>query len=103
MVDQHCRNAVTYIGVAGHTYSFYSIARDFVGNVESEKADAEATTRVVGPDMPVAPMTPVSPVAPVKPTAPIAPVVPGTRSTPVAPMTPASPVAPVKATAPIAE
>jgi hypothetical protein len=36
----------TYVGFAGHTYSFYSIARDLVGNVETAKTMAEATTTV---------------------------------------------------------
>jgi hypothetical protein len=35
-----------YPGVIGHTYSFYSIARDLVGNVEAAKTAAEATTTV---------------------------------------------------------
>src|SRR5215469_6076837 len=38
----------TYSGVGGHTYGFYSIARDLVGNVESAKSAAEATTTVSG-------------------------------------------------------
>jgi hypothetical protein len=37
----------TFPGANGHTYHFYSIARDLVGNVESEKTTAEATTTVV--------------------------------------------------------
>lgn len=36
-----------YTGVGGHTYSFYSIARDLVGNVENGKSTADATTRVI--------------------------------------------------------
>jgi hypothetical protein len=35
-----------YIGTASHTYGFYSIARDSVGNIESAKTMAEATTTV---------------------------------------------------------
>jgi len=38
----------TYTGLAGHTYTFYSIARDLVGNVENTKSLAEGTTRVTG-------------------------------------------------------
>jgi hypothetical protein len=38
--------AATYIGAAGHTYSFYSIATDLTGNVESAKTSAEASTSV---------------------------------------------------------
>lgn len=34
-------------GLSGHTYTFYSIARDLVGNVENAKTMAEATTRIV--------------------------------------------------------
>jgi hypothetical protein len=36
----------TFTGVNGHTYRFYSIARDLVDNVEGAKTVAEATTRV---------------------------------------------------------
>ena len=36
----------TYAGATGHTYSFYSIATDLVGNVETPKTSAEATTTV---------------------------------------------------------
>jgi hypothetical protein len=35
-------------GLPGHSYSFYSQARDLVGNVESAKAVADATTAVAG-------------------------------------------------------
>ncbi len=37
---------VTFTGQAGHTYGFYSIARDLAGNVEGAKPVAEATTTV---------------------------------------------------------
>lgn len=36
----------SYAGVVGHTYGFYSIATDLVGNVEEAKKEAEATTTV---------------------------------------------------------
>jgi streptogramin lyase len=36
-----------YPGTGGHTYSFYSIARDLVGNVEAGKTNADATTQIV--------------------------------------------------------
>ena len=36
----------TYPGAADHTYGFYSIARDLVGNIEAPKSAAEATTQV---------------------------------------------------------
>jgi hypothetical protein len=35
-----------FTGQVGHTYGFYSIARDLVGNVEANKTAAEATTQV---------------------------------------------------------
>jgi hypothetical protein len=38
--------SATFIGVTGHTYSFYSIARDLVGNIESSKSAPETTTTV---------------------------------------------------------
>src|SRR5262249_51197727 len=36
----------SFTGQLGHTYAFYSIARDLVGNVEGSKSTAEATTTV---------------------------------------------------------
>jgi uncharacterized repeat protein (TIGR01451 family) len=39
--------SATFIGEVGHTYGFYSVARDLVGNVEANKTAAEATTQVV--------------------------------------------------------
>jgi uncharacterized repeat protein (TIGR01451 family) len=36
----------TFTGIAGHTYSFYSLARDFVGNMEGSKTKGEAMTRI---------------------------------------------------------
>jgi len=39
-------SGATYMGSVGHTYSFYSIATDFTGNVEAAKTSAEATTMV---------------------------------------------------------
>lgn len=36
----------TYNGQVGHTYGFYSIAQDLVGNIEPAKTSAEATTQV---------------------------------------------------------
>jgi hypothetical protein len=38
--------SATFTGQLGHTYGFYSIARDLVGNVEASKTTAEATTLV---------------------------------------------------------
>ncbi|MGA2581371.1 MAG: SBBP repeat-containing protein [Bryobacteraceae bacterium] len=38
--------SATYQGEDGHTYGFYSIARDRVGNLEASKSAAEATTSV---------------------------------------------------------
>jgi hypothetical protein len=36
----------SFTGVDGHTYGFYSIARDLAGNSEPAKTDAEASTQV---------------------------------------------------------
>ena len=41
----------TFTGVTGHTYSFISQAEDAVLNLETLKTVAEATTKVVGPDL----------------------------------------------------
>lgn len=40
------QNSSSFAGQPGHTYGFYSIARDYVGNVEDAPASADATTRV---------------------------------------------------------
>ncbi len=42
-------NQATYIGAAGHTYGFYSIGRNLVGNVEGMKSTPDALTEVQGP------------------------------------------------------
>ncbi len=39
--------AALFVGQPGKTYSFYSVARDKAGNIESAKTTAEATTTVV--------------------------------------------------------
>jgi 6-phosphogluconolactonase len=49
-----------FSGTVGHTYSFYSIATDAVGNVEPAKTAAEATTLVVSDTIP--PTTVATPV-----------------------------------------
>jgi hypothetical protein len=41
-----------YPGVVGHTYGFYSIARDAAGNQEAGKIAAEASTTVARPPLP---------------------------------------------------
>ncbi len=41
--------SAAYTGQVGHTYGFYSIATDLVGNVEGPKTAAEATTTVASP------------------------------------------------------
>ncbi len=38
-----------YAGTSGHSYSFYSVATDNVGNVEATPESAQATTTVAGP------------------------------------------------------
>ena len=40
--------SLTFIGQAGHTYGFYSVATDNAGNVEQKLAQTEATTTVSG-------------------------------------------------------
>jgi Bacterial Ig-like domain (group 3) len=39
--------SASYTGSIGHTYGFYSVATDAVGNVETSKSSAEAETEVV--------------------------------------------------------
>jgi hypothetical protein len=57
--------SASFTGQVGHTYGFYSIATDAVGNVEAAKATAEATTTVVSvvnpPTLQSIGVTPVSP------------------------------------------
>ncbi|HZU36304.1 MAG TPA: hypothetical protein VFA18_10365, partial [Gemmataceae bacterium] len=41
------QTSTTFTGVAGHTYSFYSVATDTAGNVQPTPAGAQATTQIV--------------------------------------------------------
>lgn len=41
--------SATFTGQVGHTYAFYSIATDLVGNIEGSKSNAETTTTVTLP------------------------------------------------------
>src|SRR5262249_17469460 len=43
------QTSATYSGTSGHTYGFYSIATDNVGNVQPIPTAAQATTTVVSP------------------------------------------------------
>jgi hypothetical protein len=47
--------SAAYTGQVGHTYGFYSIARDLVGNMEAPKTTAEATTTVTATPSPPSP------------------------------------------------
>ena len=42
--------SATFTGVAGHTYGFYSIATDHVGNIQATPASAQTTTNVIAPN-----------------------------------------------------
>ena len=53
--------ATTFIGQPGHTYSFYSVATDNVGNVQPTPSQAQATTTVFAPTSSVAPLPAYSP------------------------------------------
>jgi hypothetical protein len=52
--------SATYPGVIGHTYGFFSQARDLVDNVEALKSKAETTTTIVKGGPPVAKCTNVT-------------------------------------------
>ena len=52
--------STSFTGQAGHTYGFYSIARDLVGNVENPKTAAEATTQATQGAAPSFTLSPVS-------------------------------------------
>jgi hypothetical protein len=41
------KTSALFTGIRGHTYGFYTIARDLVGNVEGAKTAAEGTTKIV--------------------------------------------------------
>jgi len=41
-----------FLGLPSHTYAFYGIARDLVGNVENAKTAAEASTRIIADTTP---------------------------------------------------
>jgi hypothetical protein len=45
-LSQTAATSSSYNGQVGHTYGFYSIAQDLVGNIEPAKTSAEATTQV---------------------------------------------------------
>src|SRR6185437_2162180 len=52
----------SYSGASGHTYGFYSVATDKVGNVQSTPTTAQASTlvKVVSPPPPSPPPPPAS-------------------------------------------
>ena len=45
--DRTTAVSANFTGVVGHTYSFYALGTDLVGNVESPKTVADATTQIV--------------------------------------------------------
>jgi len=45
-VGSTSQTSATFIGQVGHTYGFYSLASDLVGNAEAPKTAAEATTQI---------------------------------------------------------
>ena len=47
-------NSTTFTGQHGHTYSFYSVATDNLGNVQAVTAAAEATTQIIASPPPSA-------------------------------------------------
>jgi hypothetical protein len=49
--------SVAFAGEVGHSYGFYSVARDLVGNIEAGKTTAEATTQIVLTTDSIAPAT----------------------------------------------
>jgi hypothetical protein len=55
--------SVIFPGQTGHTYSFFSTARDLVGNVEDLKTVAEATTTVVADAIPPTTVATTTPAA----------------------------------------
>jgi hypothetical protein len=53
--------SATFTGQSNHTYGFYTIARDLVGNVEGAKTVAESTTQVILDTTPPVTVASVSP------------------------------------------
>jgi hypothetical protein len=51
-LSQTTTSQSTFSGTPGHTYAFFALARDFVGNVEALKTNPEATTTVVADGIP---------------------------------------------------
>jgi hypothetical protein len=62
-VTQSTATSAAFAGQPGHTYDFFSTARDFVGNVEDLKTIAEATTTVVTDAIPPTTIAVVAPPA----------------------------------------
>ena len=75
--------SATYAGAVSHTYSFYSVATDNVGQTQPTPAAGQASTAVVAPSPPTTPPT-VPPTTP--PTVP--PTTPPTVPPPSPPTTP---------------
>jgi probable HAF family extracellular repeat protein len=53
-LTQTTSTQAVFAGVADHTYSFFSVARDLTNNLENAKIAAETTTRVVSNRSPIA-------------------------------------------------
>lgn len=49
LLDDTTLTSTLFTGLTGHTYRFYSVATDHVGNVEAKAENAEATTTVTTP------------------------------------------------------
>ncbi len=49
LVTDTTQTSTVFTGQPGHTYSFYTVATDNVGNVQPTPASAQATTTVVSP------------------------------------------------------
>jgi hypothetical protein len=60
-VTQSTATAAAFPGQPGHTYAFFSTARDLVGNTEGLKTTAEATTTVVTDAIPPTTLAIVAP------------------------------------------
>jgi RHS repeat-associated protein len=63
LVTSTAQTSTTFTGLNGHTYGFYSVATDQVGNVQAPPSAAQATTKVdtIAPTSSVAALPPSSP------------------------------------------
>jgi hypothetical protein len=76
LMQNTTQTSTTFTGQNGHTYGFYSIATDQLGNSQATPTAAQATTTVQLPVVPPPPLPPPPPPPPPPPTPPPPPASP---------------------------